>query len=223
MDNVNNVYTPSSSKPTMTTEALTKLVNKIMSVVLEGTTIVYPREETNMPYECNHESFMGYRPTHFETSAGMANPTFNCNQGIRQRVIPKGNNQKRKLTEREAINPNFTNAQDCYRKHLENHINYHRQLEYKQKASRECLATPVTKSGYQGSQPLCQKCGMHHTGDCIFRCRKCWKTGHKTSDCKTPVKRGQSVVCHGCSAKGHYKNQCPNYKINWKAKTFGRE
>ncbi|PWA57913.1 ABC-2 type transporter family protein [Artemisia annua] len=68
--------------------------------------------------------------------------------GIRQGVISNGNNQKRKLAEREAINPNycnFTNAQDCYRKHLEDRINYQRQLEYKQKASRDCLATPVTE------------------------------------------------------------------------------
>ncbi|PWA34888.1 hypothetical protein CTI12_AA614160 [Artemisia annua] len=128
MDNMNNTYTPSSSKITMTPEAIKKLVNNIVSVVLEGTTIVYPRRETSIPGKHNHESFMEYGPAHFKTPERMNNPTIN--QGIRQGVIHNGNNQKRKLAERETINPNyynFTNAQDCYRKHLEDRINYQRQ------------------------------------------------------------------------------------------------
>ncbi|PWA99106.1 hypothetical protein CTI12_AA012350 [Artemisia annua] len=126
MDNMNNTYTPSSSKITMTPEAIKKLVNNIVSVVLEGTTIVYPRRETGIPGKNNQESFMEYRPTHFKTPERMTIPTIN--QGIRQGVIPNGNNQKRKLTEIGTINPiccNFTNTQDCYRKHLEDRINYH--------------------------------------------------------------------------------------------------
>ena len=100
----------------MTPEAIKKLVNNIVSVVLEGTTIVYPGREISMPCKHNHESFMEYRPTHFKTSEGMTNHIINRTKRIKQRVTPKGNNQKRKLTEREAINPiycNFTNAQDC--------------------------------------------------------------------------------------------------------------
>ncbi|PWA53192.1 hypothetical protein CTI12_AA443020 [Artemisia annua] len=126
MDNMNNIYTPSASKITMTPEAIKKLVNNIVSVVLEGTTIVYPRRETGIPGNNNQESFMEYMPTHFKTPERMTIPTFN--QGIRQGVIPNGNNQKRKLTEIGTINPiccNFTNTQDCYRKHLEDRINYH--------------------------------------------------------------------------------------------------
>ncbi|PWA50519.1 replication protein A 70 kDa DNA-binding subunit [Artemisia annua] len=115
MDNMNNTYTPSSSKITMTPEAIKKLVNNIVSVVLEGTTIGYPRRETSIPGKHNHESFMEYRPAHFKTPERMTNPTIN--QGIRQGVISNGNNQKQKLTEIGTINPiccNFTNAQDCY-------------------------------------------------------------------------------------------------------------
>ncbi|PWA96048.1 Nucleic acid-binding, OB-fold [Artemisia annua] len=126
MDNMNNIYTPSASKITMTPEAIKKLVNNIVSVVLEGTTIVYPRREMGMPGKNNQESFMEYRPTHFKAPERMTIPTIN--QGIRQGGIPNGNNQKRKLTEIGTINPiccNFTNTQDCYSKHLEDRINYH--------------------------------------------------------------------------------------------------
>ena len=123
------------------------------------------------------------------------------------------------------VSCNFTNAQDCYHKHLEDRINYHRQLEYKQKINRNYLVTSVTENGYRGNQPLCQKCQMHHTWICIAKCSKCWKVYHKTSGCKAPDRRGQpsTVVCHRCGAKGHYENQCPKYNINWKAKTFARE
>ena len=97
MDNVNNTCTPSSSKITMTTEAVRKLVTNIVSVVLEGTTIVDPRGE--MDISNKQENCMEYRPTHFKTPEGMANPTITHNQGIRQGVIPNGNKQKRKLLE----------------------------------------------------------------------------------------------------------------------------
>ncbi|PWA45252.1 60S ribosomal protein L36-3 [Artemisia annua] len=140
MDNMNNIYTPSSSKITMTPEAIKKLVNNIVSVVLEGTTIVYPRKETSIPGKHNQESFMGYGPARFKAPERMTTPTIN--QGIRQGVIPNGNDQKRKLAEREAINPiycNFANAQDCYRKHLGDRINYHHQQGCKQKINRNYL------------------------------------------------------------------------------------
>ena len=226
MDNMNNTYTPSSSRTTMTPEAIKKLVSDIVSVVLEGTTINHPRREMSMPCKHNHESSMEYRPAHFKTPERMINHTINYNQGIKQRARTKGNNQKH--AQRRTINPtyrNFTNAQACYRKHLEDRMNYHRQPEYKQKTSRDCLVTSVNENGYHGNQPLCQKCEMHHTGICIVKCRKCQKTGHKASDCRTLHMNGQSptVVCYGCGVKGHYKNQCSNYNTNWKAKTFARE
>ncbi|PWA49726.1 hypothetical protein CTI12_AA479000 [Artemisia annua] len=157
MDNMNNTYTPSASKLTMTPKAIKKLVSSIVSVLLEGTTMVYPRGEMRIPGKYNQESFMEYRPAHFKAQERTTTPTIN--QGIRQGVIPNGDNQKRKLAERETINPiccNFTNAQDCYRKHLEDRINYHRQWEYKQKAIRDYLATPVTESGYR-VDPLWQQ------------------------------------------------------------------
>ena len=88
MDNVNNTCTPSSSKITMTTEDVRELISNIMSVVLKGVTIVYPRGESDTPDK--QENYMEYRPTHFKTPEGMANPTITHNQGIRQEVRPNG-------------------------------------------------------------------------------------------------------------------------------------
>ncbi|PWA97782.1 RNA-directed DNA polymerase, eukaryota, Reverse transcriptase zinc-binding domain protein [Artemisia annua] len=178
----------------MTPEALKEMVTKIVSVVLERTTIVYPGKETSIH---NHESFMAYRSAHSRTSGRMTNAITNLNQEIKQGVIPKGNNQKRKLAEGEGINPtccNFTNDQDCYRKHLEERMNYHRQWEFEQKTKEDFLTTPTTEGISRGNQPRCQKCEMHHTRDRTIKCMNCGKTGHKASDCKAPNRNGRSVT-----------------------------
>ena len=108
MDNMNNAY-QSSSEISMTPGAIQKLVNDIVSVVLEGTTVVYPRRETGILGNQNPVSFMKYRPPHLKIQEGMINPTINHNQGIRHGVIPNGNNQKRKLPEIGTINPIYCN------------------------------------------------------------------------------------------------------------------
>lgn len=228
MDNVNNTCTPSSSKITMTTEDVRELVSNIMSVVLKGATIVYPRGESDTSDKHNQENYMEYRPNPFKTPEKTTNPITTHNQEIRQEVRPNGNKQKRKLTEVGTSNSNhcnFTNAQDCYHKHLEDRFSYHHRLGYKQKASRYCLVTPVARRVYLGGKPLCRKCEKHHTGICKIKYMECQKTGHKATNCRTSDNKGQTttVICYRCGAKGPYKNRCPNYNINWKAKTFARK
>ena len=190
MDNLKGTCTPTSSKPTMTPEALKEMVTKVVSVVLDRTTIVYPGRETSIH---NHESFMEYRSDHSRTLGRTTNPTINLTQEINQGVIPKGNNQKRTLAEGEGINPtyfNFTNEQDCYHKHLEERMNYHRQWELEQRAKEDFLTTPTTESVGRGNQPRCQRCEMHRTRDRTVKCMRCGKVGHKASDCKVPNRKG---------------------------------
>ena len=74
MDNMNNAY-QSSSEIFMTPGAIQKLVNDIVSVVLEGTTLVYPRRETGILGNENPVNFMKYRPPHLKIQEGMINPT----------------------------------------------------------------------------------------------------------------------------------------------------
>nr|GFA57073.1 reverse transcriptase domain-containing protein [Tanacetum cinerariifolium] len=43
------------------------------------------------------------------------------------------------------------------------------------------------KRAYAGTLPYCNKCKLHHTGQCIVKCGNCRKVGHMTRDCKAPV------------------------------------
>ena len=227
MDNMNNAY-QSSSEISMTPGAIQKLVNDIVSVVLEGTTVVYPRRETGILGNQNPVNFMKYRPPHLKIQEGMINPTINHQQGIRHGMLPNGNNQKRKLPDPGTVNPvycNIFNAQDRYRKHLENRMKYQHQLGINQIANRNCLVAPVSGSGYLGTLPWCKKCNLHHVGKCRVRCMKCQKLGHQTISCRTKEVKVQptTIVCHGCGGHGHHVKRCPNYNVNWKAKTFTRK
>ncbi|GJU03478.1 putative reverse transcriptase domain-containing protein [Tanacetum coccineum] len=75
---------------------------------------------------------------------------------------------------------------------------------------------------YNGSLPLCNKCKLHHEGQCTVRCGKCNKVGHLTRDCKvinstTSTQRGQVVnqrviTCFECGKQGHYRSDCPKLK-----------
>ncbi|GJR99862.1 putative reverse transcriptase domain-containing protein [Tanacetum coccineum] len=43
------------------------------------------------------------------------------------------------------------------------------------------------KKGYAGPLPYCNKCKLHHEGQCTVRCGKCNKVGHMARDCKNAV------------------------------------
>lgn len=104
-------------------------------------------------------------------------------------------------------------------------MKYQHQLGINQIANRNCLVAPVSGSGYLGTLPWCQKCNLHHIGKCRVRYMKCQKLGHQTISCRTKEVKVQptTIVCHGCGGHGHHVKRCPNYNVNWKAKTFTRK
>nr|GFB93962.1 hypothetical protein [Tanacetum cinerariifolium] len=65
-----------------------------------------------------------------------------------------------------------------------------------------------------GMNVKCNRCGMQHYGNCLIKCNKYGKIGHKARDCWSKVvatgSNAQSVVtCYGCGEKGHIKTNCP--------------
>nr|GEX85458.1 hypothetical protein [Tanacetum cinerariifolium] len=88
--------------------------------------------------------------------------------------------------------------------------------------ARAYTADNNERKPYNGSLPLCNKCKLHHEGQCTVRCRKCNTVRHLTRDCKvinstTSTQRGQVVnqrvvTCFESGRQGHYKSDCPKLK-----------
>ncbi|GJZ62849.1 putative reverse transcriptase domain-containing protein [Tanacetum coccineum] len=77
------------------------------------------------------------------------------------------------------------------------------------------------KKGYAGSFPYCNKCMLHHKGQCTVKCTNCKKVRHMARDCRAAiavtaqralVANQRVVACFGCGGQGHYKSDCPKLK-----------
>nr|GEX06260.1 hypothetical protein [Tanacetum cinerariifolium] len=75
--------------------------------------------------------------------------------------------------------------------------------------------------GYEGPLPYCNRCKLHHEGQCIMKCCNCKRVGHKTRDCRAALitttqgtlRSNQRVnTCFECRAPGHYRKDCLEIK-----------
>ncbi|GJU07524.1 putative reverse transcriptase domain-containing protein [Tanacetum coccineum] len=65
-----------------------------------------------------------------------------------------------------------------------------------------------------GKLPLCERCFTRHVGQCIIKCHKCGKVGHKARYYKEKsVATGANAqpiwTCYDCGEQGHTRNRCP--------------
>nr|GFB56078.1 hypothetical protein [Tanacetum cinerariifolium] len=46
------------------------------------------------------------------------------------------------------------------------------------------IHAPAEGKIYAGTLPKCNRCNLHHNGQCSLKCRRCQKLGHQETDCR---------------------------------------
>ncbi|GJR13230.1 reverse transcriptase domain-containing protein [Tanacetum coccineum] len=97
-----------------------------------------------------------------------------------------------------------------------------KQQNKRRKVIRAHTVGPSNKKGYVGTLPNCNRCKLHHTGQCTMKCKNGKRVGHMTRNCKNYIpiktqrllvaKQKTTVTCLGCGAQGHFKSDCPKLR-----------
>ncbi|GKB87587.1 putative reverse transcriptase domain-containing protein, partial [Tanacetum coccineum] len=83
------------------------------------------------------------------------------------------------------------------------------QNNQKQGNARAMVTAPT-----DGKLPLCERCFTRHVGQCMIKCHKCGKVGHKARYCREKsVATGANAqpiwTCYDCGEQGRNRNRCP--------------
>ncbi|GKA51991.1 putative reverse transcriptase domain-containing protein [Tanacetum coccineum] len=147
------------------------------------------------------------RPTTLHNAINLARKL--VEQEVQGKAAKVNESNKRKWEEQHKNNPNNNNPNN--RNRNRNNNNQHHQQNRRQKTARDCAAAPTEGKGYAGTLPKCNRCNLHHNGQCPPKCRRCQKLGHQEMDCGvrlpgTGDNHLRNVTCYGCGEKGHLKH-----------------
>ncbi|GJR93313.1 putative reverse transcriptase domain-containing protein [Tanacetum coccineum] len=135
------------------------------------------------------EKLIGGLPDNIQGNVIAAEPTTRL-----QDVVRIANNLMDQKLKGYAVK-NAKNKRRLDNNQRDNHVQ--QPLVKRQNVVRAYTAGNNEKRGYVGPLPYCNKCNLHHEGQCTMRCSNCKKVGHMARDCK---------------AIGHYRSDCPKLK-----------
>ncbi|GJT03796.1 RNA-directed DNA polymerase, eukaryota [Tanacetum coccineum] len=97
---------------------------------------------------------------------------------------------------------------------LDNNNQAQQQSPKRQNVAQVYAVGTGKRKEYAGTLPLCNRCKLHHNGQCTVKCGNCKKVGHITQDCRNPAAaRNQgTLTCYECGNLGHYRSDCPELK-----------
>ncbi|GJS63032.1 putative reverse transcriptase domain-containing protein [Tanacetum coccineum] len=92
------------------------------------------------------------------------------------------------------------------------------------KKQKQGNARAMVTAPTDGKLPLCERCFTHHVGQCMIKCHKCGKVGHKLRYCKEKnVATGANALpiptSYDCGEQGQTRNRCPR-KIKGSDRSF---
>ncbi|GKD47472.1 putative reverse transcriptase domain-containing protein [Tanacetum coccineum] len=150
------------------------------------------------------------RPTTLHDAINLAREL--VEQAVQGKAARVNESNKRKWEEHQKNNPNNNNPNN--RNRNRNNNNQHHQQNRRQETARAYAAAPAEGKGYAGTLPKCNRCNLHHNGQCPPKCRRCQKLGHQEMDCGvrlpgTGDNHLRNVTCYGCGEKGHLRHMCP--------------
>nr|GEW78724.1 hypothetical protein [Tanacetum cinerariifolium] len=90
------------------------------------------------------------------------------------------------------------------------------------KVARAYTVAPNDRKVYvAGKLSLCNRCKLHHNGQCTVMCINFKRIGHMTRDCsssivatgqRAPVANQKTLTCFKCWKQGDYRSECPELK-----------
>ncbi|GJZ26255.1 putative reverse transcriptase domain-containing protein [Tanacetum coccineum] len=132
---------------------------------------------------------------------------------------PEGNSGGNRNNQRNQRNNNRGDWRDNNRQYQPNH--------QRQGNARAMTGARNNEIDQGGPAPKCNRCRVHHFGNCLAKCNKCGKIRHKDSDCRgkgvAADAHTQSIrACFECGDRNHFRDQCPKQNNQKEGNATGR-